>query len=336
LLSTADIQVSSVSVQKNAVEVVFSQPVGPMSELLKGCVVEPLQEQFVGPFIPLGSDGIKLNEQSIVPAPLLKRVVLAKDGYGTELRIVDSAVGNNRRMMLAPYPDLIVLVQSEETLQADPLELFPKEAGGIDKLYSHLASDVLVLAHSAGRGTEFRGLLPPGIVPSRPMSTGNLAKEHTRLRFPVEIGLEQRVSLACDSKDALADGLCKRLGLVLRDKEIFPRVEEYGADADLRIKRWRSPSSDPGLAMLHLLVSFPQLAVGLEKGQWVVPLLHEDIASRLEAALALERHLMEKYRIIPLVSVDVVYDVHPALKGVRVREDGIPILWDAWWGGPAQ
>ena len=54
----------------------------------------------------------------------------------------------------------------------------------------------------------------------------------------------------------------------------------------------------------------------------------------MEAALELEQHLIGEHSVIPLVTVDVVLDVHPGLKGVRVREDGVPLLWDAWWGSP--
>ena len=43
---------------------------------------------------------------------------------------------------------------------------------------------------------------------------------------------------------------------------------------------------------------------------------------------------MSEYRAIPLVTVDLVLDVNNGLKGVRVREDGVPLLWDAWWGSP--
>ena len=84
--------------------------------------------------------------------------------------------------------------------------------------------------------------------------------------------------------------------------------------------------------MLDLLARFPALGLGLDEGKWLTPLLHADLATRLEAALALERHLMGERRVIPLVMVDVVFDVHPGLKGVSIREDGIPVLWDAWWG----
>jgi hypothetical protein len=74
--------------------------------------------------------------------------------------------------------------------------------------------------------------------------------------------------------------------------------------------------------------------MGLDQDRWVRPLVHLDQAKRVEAALELEQHLMGEHRAIPLVTVDVVLDVNRGLKGVRVREDGVPLLWDAWWVSP--
>ena len=60
-------------------------------------------------------------------------------------------------------------------------------------------------------------------------------------------------------------------------------------------------------------------------------MLDRELGSRLEAATALERHLLDGYHVVPLVAVDVVFDLAPGLKGVQIREDGVPLLWDAWW-----
>ncbi len=332
ILSIADIQ-ARVGVVDDTVILELTESFGPVKELLAGCELGTrFDGGVVGPFSELGNDGLAVNSKSLVPRPLLDRIANASGDYRADIKVGESSIGGDRKTMLAPYPDLLLLLQSEKALREDPLGFFSKQMNGLEKLYFHFQSDVLVAIHGAGRGSEFRGLLPPGLAPARPKIDGSSSEDFVPLRLESDRNLHRANTLGCAS-DKLVQGFCGRLAMILRSEQVLAKItaEEVEQEPDLRIARWRSPTRDPGLAMLALLESFPQLAADLDKERWVQPLLNVELGKRLEAASALERYLLAGYHVIPLVAVDVVFDLAPGLKGVQIREDGIPLLWDAWW-----
>ena len=333
VLSTANIQVR-VGVFEETAVLELTQPFGPMKELLAGCALEArLDGGPVGPYTELGSDGLVVNEKSLVPRPLLDSILFTSGDYRVDIKVDEGNLGGERKTMLAPYPDLILLLQSEKAIREDPLGLFADKTFGLEKLYYHLQSNILVAIHGAGRGSEFRGLLPPGLAPARPALQIRPSQDFVPLRLELEGNLSRTATLGCSSTDKLVQGLCGRLAMILRSEQVLAKitVEQERLDADLSMVRWRSPTRDPGLAMLSLLESFPQLAADLDKQRWIRPLLRAELSQRLEAASALERHLLERYDVIPLVAVDVVFNLSAGLKDVQIREDGVPLLWDTWW-----
>lgn len=336
MLSAADIEMT-LTARSGVVEMGFSRALGPVMELLEGCVLESTRSQkFVGPFVPFGNDGLVVNEKSKVSRPLLDKIILARDGYVADLRVGAQGVVANRSVRLAPYPDVIMLLQSEDARQKDSLGLLGKELEGLEHFYAHLRTDVFVSVYGGGRGMAFRNLLPPGLMQDRQLHDKSNSVSPPPLRLQAKFDPSQVVTLACDPEDDLSYGFCERVAMIVRSKEFLAQIHapDDSTKPDLRVVRWRSPSADPGLAMLDLLSRFPELSIGLDRKRWVEPLLHADLARRVEAALELEQHLIGEHSVIPLVTVDVVLDVHPGLKGVRVREDGVPLLWDAWWGSP--
>jgi hypothetical protein len=62
-------------------------------------------------------------------------------------------------------------------------------------------------------------------------------------------------------------------------------------------------------------------------------LLDGDDATRLAAALVLERALLESRLVVPLIVVERTVTVDADLRGVVLRGDGVPLLDGAWWGG---
>jgi hypothetical protein len=334
LLGAADIEMQLTS-KPGMVNVRFTRAFGPLMQLLEGCIVGSIREApFIGPFAPMGIDALDSNLKSAVSRPLLERIVLARDGYVADLRVGAQAVDASRSVMLAPYPDVIMLLQSEEARQKDPLGLFGKGVDALDHFYRYLRTDVFVSVYAGGRGVAFRALLPPGLMQDRQLDDNDQSASPPPLRLQAKFDPSQVVSLECNPEDVLSYGFCERVAMIVRSKDFLAQTyaPTESIKPELRMVRWRSPSADPGLAMLHLLSRYPELSMGLDRDRWVRPLVHLDQAKRVEAALELEQHLMSEYRAIPLVTVDLVLDVNNGLKGVRVREDGVPLLWDAWWG----
>ena len=334
LLSAADIEIR-LTASPGMVKVRFTRAFGPLMQLLEGCIVGSIRKPpFIGPFARLGNDGLENNTKSVVSRPLLNRIVLARDGYVADLRVGAQAVDANRCVMLAPYPDVFRLVQGEGARQNDPLGLFGKGLDALDYFYAYLRTDVFVSVYGGGRGMAFRALLPPGLMQDRQLHDSSKPVSPPPLRLQAKFDPSQVVTLECNPEDVLSYGFCERVAMIVRSKDFLAQTyaPKESMKPELRVVRWRSPSADPGLAMLDLLSRFPELSMGLDHDRWVRPLVHLDQAKRVEAALELEQHLMGEYRAIPLVTVDVVLDVNNGLKGVRVREDGVPLLWDAWWG----
>jgi hypothetical protein len=206
----------------------------------------------------------------------------------------------------------------------------------LDHFYAHLRTDVFVSIYGGGRGMAFRALLPPGLMQDRQLHDKSKSVSPPPLRLQAKFDPSQVVTLECNPQDVLSYGFCERVAMIVRSKDFLAQTyaPAESIKPELRVVRWRSPSADPGLAMLDLLSRFPELSMGLDQDRWVRPLVHLDQAKRVEAALELEQHLVGEHRAIPLVIVDVVLDVNRGLKGVRVREDGVPLLWDAWWVSP--
>ena len=119
----------------------------------------------------------------------------------------------------------------------------------------------------------------------------------------------------------------QRLALLLRARG-WAVTGTAGPSA--RIARWRSPTSDAALAVLLLASEF-----GLPVPENRIPeLLDAAPATRMSAALTVERGWIEGGMAIPLLTAARVVTVNPRLQGVQVRGDGSPSLDDAFWGLP--
>lgn len=334
LLRVANIS-SKIVRSENRVTISWSHPVGPLPELLQGCTWESEKSTVSrqrGPFKPLGDDGLIANSDSVLPRPLVDRVVLAKDGYSADLKLGMDFIGDNRTVLLAPYPDLLLLIQTAASLNSDPLGIVESPLG-LEVLYHHFGSEILVSMYGEGRGMEFRAILPPGLAPPRPLHQPREASDgFAALHLPAQVDATNPISVRCAVSSVLGQGVCDRLAMIVRGRG---RLAQVSADESepwgLSIVNWRSVSRDPGLALLDLLAKNPSIISLFETSQ-MLPLLGADKAARLEAAMSFERKLIESRAVIPLLLVDRVYEIHPELMGVRIRDDGIPLVADAWWG----
>ena len=135
------------------------------------------------------------------------------------------------------------------------------------------------------------------------------------------------------------DGVVERLAVILRNRGRLADIERASATDDakggLEILRWRPPTRDPALALLSLagrrkdLVDDPAVQRALADPL----LLSASLDERVAAALSLERAWMDAGLAIPLLTADRWYTVDPDLRGVVLREDGVPVLFDAYFAG---
>ena len=95
--------------------------------------------------------------------------------------------------------------------------------------------------------------------------------------------------------------------------------------------RWRPPTSDPALALLSLAGKRKDL-LDDENGKRALAdprLLSSSKDERVAAAVALERAWLDAGLAVPLMTADRWFTVDPDLRGVQIREDGVPLVFDA-------
>jgi hypothetical protein len=331
VLAAAGISVK-VSMAREEIFLVFSRPVGAVRELLSGCW---LQSAFAsgGGFRRVQPTVLEASDDGLVPRPLLDRVRLVGDAEQADIRIGRGKAGEMGRVIAAAYPDVLVLIQRGEIAQVDPLGVAAKAKPGLAAFYEQFAAGTLVQFYAGGHGMASRGILPPGIAEPHPLPRVTLEHTVKPLVLSAEVGSETEVSVYVDPGDKVAKGFEDRLSLFLRSRAIAAkRVDtESGLKDGFVVFRWRPQTRDPGISVLELMSRFRELRVN-DDGL-LLKLLAGARATRLEAALEVERRWIDARRVIPLATLDVWYGVAPGLEGVWVSDEGVPVLDSAYWRG---
>jgi hypothetical protein len=104
------------------------------------------------------------------------------------------------------------------------------------------------------------------------------------------------------------------------------------ANVALQLIRWRPQTLDPALALLQLVADHPD--VFSAPTDRLDALLSGDPAERLAAAVSVEASWLSDRRVVPLFTAERWISVSPAVRGVRIRPDGVPLLHDAYLVGP--
>ncbi|MBI1949586.1 MAG: hypothetical protein HYS27_28120 [Deltaproteobacteria bacterium] len=315
----------------------FSAPVGPVPELLAGCALRTPQAGPTGSYTLVGPGLLRWRNGAFGPPALLGSIELAAPGARADL-VAGGADVKGAGTLLAPFPDVVLLLQSAEAKRADVLGL-DDAAFGARGFRQALRADLLAAAYAQGRGAAAEGLLPPGVAPARPLPEPQGPERLAPLaltRLPPDA---PRVLLLREEGDALVDGVVERLAVILRNRGRLADIERASAADDakggLELLRWRPPTRDPALALLSLagrrkdLVGDPAVQRALSDPQ----LLSASQDERVAAALGLERAWMDAGLAIPLLTADRWYTVDPDLRGVVLREDGVPLLFDAYFAG---
>jgi hypothetical protein len=313
----------------------FAEPVGVVPELLRGCSVAG-PEGGETPFVALGDAPLESilrlpdSQRFLRPpdyAPFLDGIDLVSLPSPADVRPGDPSgdpAGSQVGTQLAALPDVVLLLPPPAfgSASADPLDLLHK----YPDFRKNLAPSLLLAVFHGGRGLAADGILPPGLGPSRPLPSPEpaLASEAPLRLDPLPPGAP-RLHIEHDAADPLLRGTVERLAVLLRARGWALTERSDAAAPAWRLLRWRAPSEDPALSLLSLAAE-----LGLP-GASTPALLDADPARRAVAAVELERAWIESRRVVPLMFADRWWVLHPQLRGVRIRVDGIPLLDSAFW-----
>jgi hypothetical protein len=320
------------------VRVKLSEPVGPMLELLAGCSLRTSTGAHTGGY-SAGSAGVLVwRSAGFGPPPLLGVVEVTStgtDGAGADL-VAFGAESPGSATLLAPFPDVVVLLQSPTSKKSDPLGLFDSTVGTLG-FRQRMRADLLAAAYAQGRGGVADGLLPPGIAPARPLPKPQGPERIAPLALVPLPADAPRLIVRRAEGDELLDGVVDRLAVLARTRGFLVDVRSFGVGATVGVEvlRWRPPTSDPALALLSLAGVRPQLIndEAANKALADPRLLSASEEERVAASVALERAWLDAGLAVPLLTADRWFSADPDLRGVRIREDGVPLLHDATFGG---
>jgi hypothetical protein len=330
---------AEVVVDGDDVVVTVFPPVFVLPALLSYCPFVGAQGAPTGAFSQAAPGRLAWRSGSFEPAPLLGAVEIRGTGGGNDTADVAAMAGaggdEGGATLLAPWSDVVLLVQDEAARTADPFGLADPRSGR-RAFIAALRPDLLAAAWAAGRGGPTDALLPPGVAPARPLPAIAGGGDRPPLTLTPLASSAPRLPLFARTSDAITDGVAERLAVVLRARGIGLDVQRaLPSTATSELVRWRPPARDAALALLAFLgerpglLRQPAVVRALDAGA----LLAADPATRLRAALALERALLEQRFVVPLLVVDRWLTVDPDLRGVGIRDDGVPLLEGAWWGG---
>lgn len=317
------------AIKGDEVRVTTSQPVGAMPALLAGCRVRG--RRVAGAF-QLAPDGtLRARPDAPFPQPLVD--VLARTARPDDAQLVLSADGAAHAVTDA-LPDLLVLVQPATIRRTDPLGIAtrPGDSGqGLERLYAQLDVDALLALSGDAAGAPTRTLLPAGLAPPGHERPRALA-EPAELRLPRLTQDASKVAVLTVPEDPLLDQVRGRLAVIVRDRarriEPLP-VGTRWHDNALILWRFRPASEEPALAILAMIGGLgerPALDDALIKRA-----LSHDAGKRLEAALELERALIDQRVVVPLLTIERELGVAPGLHGARFSESGLPTFADLDW-----
>ena len=326
---------SDVAVVGGDVKVRFSEQVGPIAELLAGCPLRTASSGPTGGYALVGPGVLSWSSAGVGPLPLIARVDITSNDVRADV-VAGGAESPGSAVLLAPFPDVVVLLQSAATRKKDALGLFDTKNGGLGMrgFRQALRGDLLAAAYAQGRGATADGLLPPGVAPARALPEPQGPEVLAPLSLPQLPSSAPRLVVRRIEGDALLEGVIERLAVILRNRGILVDIKRSTNDAagdGVEILRWRPPTSDPALALLSLAGKRKELLDDeTAKRALADPrLLSSSKDERVAAAVALERAWLDAGLTVPLMTADRWFTVDPDLRGVQIREDGVPLLFDA-------
>jgi hypothetical protein len=313
------------------VRIRFSAPVGPVPELLAGCSLRTASSGPTGSYSLVGPGVLAWKSGSFVPPALPGLLEITSGGRADIVAGGPEAPGT--ATLLAPFPDVVLLLQTPGARAGDPFGLQDRGAG-MRGFRQALRADLLAAAYAQGRGAMADGILPPGVAPARPLPPPQGPEVLAPLSLAQLPADAPRLLVERAEGDELVEGVVERLAVILRNRGTLVDVRRATAEPlqqGVEILRWRAPTADPALALLALAGKRKELLED-EAGRAALAdpkLLSPSREERVAAALALERAWLDAGAAVPLMTADRWFIVDPDLRGVQIREDAVPLLFDA-------
>ncbi len=335
---------TEVLVTGGEVKVRFSEPVGPLPALLAGCPLRTATSGPTGGYALVGRTSLAWSSGGVGPLPQIARIDVTSDDPHADV-VAGGVESPGTAILLAPFPDVVVLLQSPAARRRDVLGLFDLKDGGYGMrgFRQALRGDLLAAAYAQGRGATADGLLPPGVAPARPLPEPQGPEVLGPLSLAQLPPDAPRLAVRRAEGDPLIEGVIERLAVILRNRGVLVDIKRTSRTEALtegvEILRWRPPTSDPALALLSLAGKRKELLEdeGARRALADPRLLSSSKDDRVAAAVALERAWLDAGTVVPLMTADRWFTVDPDLRGVQIREDGVPLLFDATFlagGGP--
>jgi hypothetical protein len=320
----------------------FSEPVGPLPELLAGCSLHTPASGPTGGYQLTGPGALAWSSAGAGALPQMAHIDITSGDARADV-VAGGPETPGSALIPAPYPDVVVLLQSASTRKRDPFALFDNGKGGLGMrgFRQALRGDLLAAAYAQGRGAVADGLLPPGVAPARPLPEPQGPDVLAPLSLAQLPASAPRLTIRRVEGDPLIEGVIERLAVILRNRGYLVDIRRATADAPddgVEILRWRPPTSDPALALLSLAGRRKDLVAddGARRALSDPRLLSSSKDERVAAALSLERAWLDAGVAVPLMTADRWFVVDPDLRGVQIREDGVPLLFDAYFAGGAR
>ena len=319
-------------IQTNAVQVQFQNPIPVFPKLLTGCLYFGPEGRETGAFAMDSATRLKRNPRSLRPPISLTSLTFLQNEESADI-VGGSPKDADGELLLAPFPDVVLLLQTQKVVTRDPLTL-RQSAGGLDSFIGAINPNAMLSLYWSGRGAAYSGILPPGVGPPRPLpkpTTGELMS----LRLDSLPSDAPSVAISRWPQDELTKGIFERMGVILRTQGVrADSVQSFSQPSDMQIVRWRPPVDDPALALLVLAGQYPEYLLTDDLGDRLRNdrrLLSEREAERLAAAVQWEQRWLSDYFVIPLMTAERWYVYKPNLENVIIEADGLPRLEDAYW-----
>lgn len=318
---------------QNEISLRFSAPLGPLPALLGGCMAYGPGPMQTGRFLERRPAQLEALATQASGGPALQRIVFQTQSAGA-----DVFAGESRRVDKAlryqSHQNLLFLLRCDNYQGAGAWKLTEPEAR--DRFVHTLGPKTLLDAFAGGNGHEMNRLLPsawtahptqprsPRVHPVAPLRLSALGPRAPVVRIQVPL------------EDELAWATAERIAVLMRSVGVRGAVLPNNMDGDnvheLALIRWYPASTDDALSLLALAGRQSDLSQAGYRAFLEDPrLLSPSPAQRREAAHALEKAWLQSGRLVPLMVSRPWIAIPPALKGIHVRSDGVPIFEQAYW-----